>query len=121
MRIAIVGSGISGLGSAYLLNQEHEVRLFEKDSRIGGHSHTVDVSFEDRQVSVDTGFIVYNELNYPNLTGLFSHLGVETLQSDMSFAVSLKQRSYEYEGSLRGLLAARAIFCGPASGRCWLI
>ena len=113
MRIAVVGSGISGLGSAYLLNQEHEVRLFEKDSRIGGHSHTVEARFGEHLVPVDTGFIVYNELNYPNLTGLFDHLGVETLESDMSFAVSLQQRRYEYEGSLRGLLASPGNFLRP--------
>ena len=73
MRIAIVGSGIAGLSAAWLFHKEHEVKLFEKDNRFGGHAHTVDVKKgEDTEpVAVDSGFIVYNELNYPNLIGLY--------------------------------------------------
>ena len=67
MRVAVIGSGISGLSSAYLLNRNSDVHLFEQDHRIGGHSHTVDADFNGVKVPVDTGFIVYNPLNYPNL------------------------------------------------------
>ena len=81
-RIAVVGSGISGLSAAWLLSQRHSVTLFEADTRIGGHSHTVLVD----GTPVDTGFIVYNEATYPNLTALFRHLGVATRPTEMSFA-----------------------------------
>jgi len=105
MRIAIIGSGISGLGSAYLLKDYADIHLFEKASRLGGHSHTVDADFNGVKVPVDTGFIVYNPLNYPNLINLFSILDVPTQNTDMSFAVSLTDGQSEYEGSLKGLLA----------------
>ena len=105
MRIAVVGAGISGLGAAWLLSQEHDVRVFEKQNRIGGHSNTVDVDFGHTRVPVDTGFIVYNDLNYPNLIGLFDALGVTTKGSEMTFSVSLRDKQVEYEGSLRGLVA----------------
>ena len=105
MRIAVIGSGISGLASAYLLSQKYETYLFEKDNRIGGHSHTVDVKTPEGVLPVDTGFIVYNTLNYPNLVGLFEHLGVVTKTTDMSFGISIGDGRCEYEGSLRGLLA----------------
>ena len=75
MRIAVIGSGISGLGSAYLLNQNAEVHLFECDDRLGGHSHTVEADFNGARVPVDTGFIVFNPLNYPNLVSLFDTFG----------------------------------------------
>ena len=105
MRIAVLGSGISGLGAAYLSHFSHQVTLYELSSRIGGHSNTVDAVFPDRTVPVDTGFIVYNAHNYPNLVRMFDHLGVETLATDMSFSVSLENGTFEYEGSLGGLLA----------------
>ena len=105
MRIAVLGSGISGLGAAYLSHFSHQVTLYEVSDRIGGHSNTVDAIFADRTVPVDTGFIVYNAHNYPNLVGMFDHLGVETLATDMSFSVSLENGTFEYEGSLGGLLA----------------
>ena len=105
MRIAVIGSGISGLGSAFLLKDSAEVHLFENANRIGGHSHTVDAGFNAVKVPVDTGFIVYNPLNYPNLIELFAALDVPTQNTDMSFSVSLDAGSSEYEGSLRGLLA----------------
>ena len=91
MRIAIVGSGIAGLSAAWLFHKEHEVKLFEKDNRFGGHAHTVDVKKgEDTEpVAVDSGFIVYNELNYPNLIGLFDALNIETQKTEMSFGLSL--------------------------------
>lgn len=108
LRIAVIGSGISGLSAAWLLSQHHDVTLFERDGRAGGHSNTVDV-FGDApgtagSVAVDTGFIVYNTASYPNLIALFAHLGVPTAASDMGFAVSLDGGRYEYSGNgLRGL------------------
>jgi hypothetical protein len=106
--IAVVGSGISGLAAAWLLAQRHRVTLYEADARLGGHSHTVEVAARGKSVAVDTGFIVYNEPAYPNLTALFAHLGVATQASEMSFAVSLDDGALEYSGSdLRGLFAQR--------------
>jgi predicted NAD/FAD-binding protein len=102
--IAIVGSGISGLGAAWALHQKNDIVVFEADERVGGHSHTVDVAGPEGVASVDTGFIVYNETTYPNLTRLFDHLGVPTEPSDMSFSVSSAGR-LEYGASLAGVLA----------------
>ena len=99
--IAVVGGGISGLSAAWLLAGRHRVTLFEADERIGGHSHTVMVG----DTPVDTGFIVYNEATYPNLTALFAHLDVPTKHAEMSFAVSLDDGRLEYSGTdLGGLL-----------------
>lgn len=113
MRIAIVGSGISGLGAAWLLSRAHEVTLYEAAPRPGGHSNTVDIEVEGRRLAVDTGFIVYNEPNYPNLTRLFAALGVETQASDMSFAVSLGGGKLEYAGSAAGLFAQKRNLLRP--------
>ncbi len=105
MRIAIVGTGIGGLATAWLLHRSYDLTVFEAEPRPGGHSHTVDVRVGDRTVPVDTGFIVYNEVNYPHLSRLFAALGVPTRWSDMSFAASLDDGRFEYAGhSLRGLL-----------------
>ena len=104
--VAVVGSGISGLSAAWLLSQRHRVTLFEADGRPGGHSNTVEVATAGGPVAVDTGFIVYNELAYPNLTAMFAYLGVETTATEMSFAVSLDNGALEYSGTdLRGLFA----------------
>jgi predicted NAD/FAD-binding protein len=101
-KIAVAGAGISGLAAAWLLARRHDVTLFEAEDRLGGHSHTVMAG----DIPVDTGFIVYNEPAYPNLTALFQHLGVATQQSDMSFSVSLDSGRLEYSGSnLTGLFA----------------
>lgn len=99
LSVAVIGSGISGLAAAWLLSRDHRVTLYESDSRLGGHANTVDVMMDGIPVSVDTGFIVYNEQNYPNLTAMFAHLGVETRQSDMSFAVSLGEGQMEYSSN----------------------
>lgn len=88
-KIAIIGSGISGLGSAFLLNPDHQITVYEKAPRIGGHSRTVTVDYDGTPVAVDTGFIVFNRPNYPHLSGLFDLLGVPTHESNMSFAASI--------------------------------
>ncbi|MDA8873706.1 NAD(P)-binding protein, partial [Alphaproteobacteria bacterium] len=116
MRIAVIGSGISGLASAFLLQGHGDVHLFEKAARLGGHSHTVDAIFGDVAVPVDTGFIVYNPLNYPNLIALFDYLSVPNIETDMSFSVSLGGGQMEYEGSVKGLLAQPA---NLLKGRYW--
>src|SRR3984885_11663780 len=105
LRIAVIGSGISGLSAAWLLSQGHQVSVFEADNRIGGHSNTVDAG----PVPVDTGFIVYNEATYPNLTALFRHLGVATHPSEMSFAVSLDDGRIEYAGTNLASIFAQKI------------
>ena len=99
LKIAVVGSGISGLSAAWLLSQRHNVTLFEADNRLGGHSHTVDCIVDGASVAVDTGFIVYNRPTYPNLTALFDYLNVPTAPSDMGFAVSLASGRIEYSGN----------------------
>ncbi|WP_022728160.1 NAD(P)/FAD-dependent oxidoreductase [Fodinicurvata sediminis] len=113
MRIAIVGAGITGLSTAWLLSRQHEVTLFEAEDRLGGHSNTVSFQEDGRSIDVDTGFIVYNEQNYPNLVALFDHLEVPTESSDMSFAVSADGGRFEYAGSLPGLVAQRRNLLRP--------
>ena len=107
MKIAIIGSGISGLSSALLLSQKHNITLFEIDKRFGGHANTVDITHKQNLISVDTGFIVYNKLNYPNLIGFFDFLKIETINSDMSFAVSARDGQLEYSGSMTGIFAQK--------------
>jgi predicted NAD/FAD-binding protein len=102
--VAVIGTGISGMACAWLLSQRHRVTVYEADARLGGHSNTVDVPGPHGVVPLDTGFIVYNEVTYPNLTALFRHLDVPTVSSDMSFAASLDDGATEYAGtSLFGL------------------
>ncbi|MEL7172169.1 MAG: FAD-dependent oxidoreductase [Pseudomonadota bacterium] len=96
MKIAIVGSGISGMGAALALEAEHDVTLFEAGDRIGGHARTLDVPFGSATEAVDVGFIVFNARNYPNLCSMFEHLGVPSKWSDMSFGFSLQDGACEY-------------------------
>lgn len=102
------------MSAAWLLSQRHDVTVYEREDRIGGHSNTVDVSVGEATLPVDTGFIVYNEAAYPNLTALFAHLGVPTQPTEMSFAVSLDNGSLEYSGTdLAGLFAQKRNILRP--------
>ncbi len=105
MKTAIIGTGISGLGAAYLLKGHHDITLYEKNGYIGGHSRTKTVHLNGQDIAVDTGFIVFNNWNYPNLLGLFKQLDVPYVKSNMSFGVSINQGWLEY--SSNDLLAAR--------------
>ncbi len=107
MRIAVIGSGISGLGAAYALTRAgHGITVFEKDARLGGHSHTVALDLEGKSFGVDTGFLVFNDRTYPRLIALFAQLGVESAASEMSFAVRNDATQLEWSGtSLASLFA----------------
>lgn len=98
-KIAIVGSGISGLGAAYLLSEHHDVTVFEADHRPGGHSHTVDIQVEGHRFGVDTGFLVFNERTYPLLCRLFGHLQTPVVKSEMSFSVQIAAPKLEWAGT----------------------
>ena len=118
MKIAIVGTGISGLVAAYLLADEHELTVFESGDYVGGHTNTLDVSIGGQPYSVDTGFIVYNERNYPNFTRLLRILGVETQPSNMSFSVRCEDTGLEYSGtSINSLFAQRRNVLRPGFWR----
>jgi len=99
MKIAVIGSGISGLSSAYYLSKHHKVDLYEQNDHFGGHSYTYDIKEEDKVIPVDLGFIVFNELTYPNLINFFKELNVPFEKSNMSFSVSIKDTNIEYGGS----------------------
>lgn len=114
MKIAVVGSGISGLGAALALSERHNVSLFEKADRFGGHANTVVAEVDGEQTAIDTGFIVYNEQNYPNLTAMFEHLKTPTKWSDMSFGFSLGDGRFEYAcDSLDKIFAQRRNMLNP--------
>jgi uncharacterized protein len=108
MKIAVLGAGISGLGSAYILSQKHEVDVYEKDSRLGGHARTTQIQDEGMLFGVDTGFLVFNEPTYPLLTKLFKQLDVKIENSDMSFAFWDKNKNIAYNGSsIKGMFAQK--------------
>ena len=109
MKIGVVGSGISGLSAAYYLSKKHQVDLFEKEDHFGGHSHTIDLLIEEKKISVDIGFIVFNHKTYPNLIKFFDENKVHIEKSDMSFAVSVKDTKFEYCGrGLKGIFANKS-------------
>jgi uncharacterized protein len=113
MRIAIVGAGIAGLSAAWTLSRCHDVVLYEASSRLGGHADTRNILLDGIPTPVDTGFLVYNARNYPQLVCLFDHLGVTTSEARMSFAVSLGAGAYEYRGSATGIVAQPARILDP--------
>ncbi|MEX6501736.1 NAD(P)/FAD-dependent oxidoreductase [Pseudomonas zhanjiangensis] len=115
MRIAIIGSGIAGLTSAYLLHRRHDIQLFEASDWVGGHTHTVDVEVGGRRHAIDTGFIVFNDWTYPNFIRLLDQLGVGYRPTEMSFSVSDPRSGVEYNGhSLNSLFAQRRNLLSPA-------
>jgi predicted NAD/FAD-binding protein len=124
MKIAIIGSGIAGNGAAYALatGSPHEITVYEKSNRAGGHSSTVDIDYDGVSVPVDTGFIVYNEPNYPNLAALFRELGVATHESDMGLSVSIDGGRREWAARdynvIAGFLASRRNAISP---RFWVM
>src|SRR5260221_1451068 len=98
MRVAVIGTGIAGNAAAWTLSKRYPVTVYDREIRPGGHSHTVTVDCDGTQLAVDIGFIVYNELNYRDLSALFAHLGVETVESCMSFAVTVDAGRFEWKG-----------------------
>ena len=106
MKIAIIGSGISGMAASWLLNKEHEIDLYEKNNYIGGHSNTAEIDYNGKKIAVDTGFIVFNHQTYPNLKALFERLGVKTKKSNMSFSASIDEGKIEYCGQ-----SLASVFC----------
>ena len=114
MKVAVIGSGISGNTLAYLLNKNHDVTLYEKDKRIGGHSHTHEIVINNKKVNVDTGFIVFNKKTYPLFTSLLDNLGVKYENSNMSFSVFSKENNFEYNGTtLNSLFSQRRNLLSP--------
>src|SRR3954468_5933698 len=105
MKIAIVGAGVSGLVAAHRLHGRHDITVFEAGSYAGGHTNTVRVDLPDQTLDVDTGFIVFNDRNYPNFERLLERLGVQSQASTMTFSVSAAAEDFEYAGTPRGLVA----------------
>jgi predicted NAD/FAD-binding protein len=115
MKIAVVGSGISGLTAAYVLKRKHEVHVFEAGDYIGGHTHTVPVEVESGKYFIDTGFIVFNDWTYPNFIKLMNQIGVASQESSMSFSVKAESSGLEYNGTdLSGLFAQRRNLINPS-------
>lgn len=114
MKIAIIGSGISGLTTAYLLNRQHDISVFEASDWVGGHTHTVDVQVDGRHFAIDTGFIVFNDWTYPNFIELLNQLGVTYQPTEMSFSVCDPATGVEYNGNtLNSLFAQRRNLLSP--------
>ena len=97
MRVAVIGTGIAGNATAWTLSKHYPVTVYDREWRPGWHSHTVTIDYDGARIAVDIGFIVYNELNYPDPTALFAHLGVETVESCMSFAVTADTGRFEWK------------------------
>ena len=121
MRVAVIGTGIAGNAAAWALSKRYPVTVYDRELRPGGHSHTVTIDYDGTPIAVDIGFIVYNELNYPDLTALFAHLGVETVESCMSFAVTADAGRFEWKGggvnwreTAEGLFAQRRNLLSPS-------
>jgi uncharacterized protein len=126
MRVAVIGTGIAGNAAAWTLSKRYPVTVYERELRPGGHSHTVTIDYDGAQVAVDTGFIVYNELNYPDLKALFGHLGVETVESCMSFAVTANDGGFEWKGGGHTWFeTAKGLFAQPrnilSSSYLWML
>jgi uncharacterized protein len=116
MRVAVIGTGIAGNAAAWTLSKRYPVTVYERELRPGGHSHTVTIDYDGTPLSVDIGFIVYNELNYPDLTALFAHLGVKTVESSMSFALTADAGRFEWKGGGNSWReTARGLFAQPAN------
>lgn len=114
MKIAIVGGGISGMVSGYMLHKQHTVTLFEANDYIGGHTNTIDVDLDGSTYAVDTGFIVFNDRTYPNFIALLGELGVDSKPTQMSLSVSCQRTGLEYRGAdINGLFAQRRNFFNP--------
>ncbi len=113
-KIAVIGSGISGLAAAWALSKKYQVTVFESNNYLGGHANTAVCSHEGERFVTDTGFIVFNDRNYPHLNMLFDHLKVPIENSNMSFSASFPQRDLEYSGGdLRGLFAQKRNLLRP--------
>jgi len=113
-KLAIVGTGIAGMGAAYFLNKNYDITVFEKDNYVGGHTNTITVKENDKEIFIDTGFMVFNKVTYPNLTKLFEKLNVAIKPTDMSFSVFHLESGLEYSGSgLNGLFAQRKNIFNP--------
>ena len=109
MKIAVIGSGISGLSAAYYLSKKNKVDLFEKEDHFGGHSYTLDILINEKKISVDIGFIVFNHQTYPNLINFFLENEVNIEKSDMSFSVSVQGTNFEYCGrGLKGMFSNKS-------------
>jgi phytoene dehydrogenase-like protein len=114
MKIAVIGSGIAGLASSWVLSRKHDVTLFEANDYLGGHTHTHAIELGGRNYAVDTGFIVFNPSNYPLLSKLFAELGVESQPTTMSFAVRNERSGLEYNAtSLSGLFCQKRNLVSP--------
>lgn len=117
-RVAVIGAGIAGMAAAYYLSRRHDVWLFEREPRLGGHTHTVVVESSQGPLPVDTGFIVHNTETYPNLIRLFDELGVQTQPSDMSFSVSCHRCGFEFSSrGVKGFFAQRRNLARPGHYR----
>ncbi len=114
MHVAVIGTGIAGNAAAWALSNRYPVTVYERELRPGGHSHTVNIDYDGTPIAVDIGFIVYNELNYPDLTAMFAHLGVETVESCMSFAMTADGGQFEWKGGGNTWLdTAKGLFAQP--------